>query len=150
MEIYFGNSNVFSLTNFHEPQTSKNSRASQKKIKRLEFLFRRCVNDIYYKEKIFPIQYTYYRGQRCFFSESYIHNLRSLELSVGMYIGLRVGINLSEFFDFLPGIFGYDLYNDDYVEVYRELPQPISEKQNWESRLDAFDKKMDARFNKGK
>ena len=42
------------------------------------------------------------------------------------------------------------IYNDDYVEVYRELPQPISEKQNWESRLDAFDKKMDERFNKGK
>ena len=37
MEIYFGNSNVFSLTNFHEPQTSKNSRASQKKIKKKDW-----------------------------------------------------------------------------------------------------------------
>ncbi len=147
-EIYFGNSILFSSTNYHEPQTSKNSRASLKKIKRLEFLFRRCVNDIYYKEKIFPIQYTYYRGQRCFFSESYIHNLRSLELSVGMYIGLRIGFNLNEFIDFIAGVAGYDLYYDDYKTTYNELPQALPEKPNWESKFDSADKEMDARLKK--
>ncbi len=81
MEIYFGNSNVFSSTNYHEPQTSKNIRASQKTIKRLEFLFRRCANDI-------------------------------------------------------------------YEMAYRELPQAISEKQKWESKFDAVDKKLDARLEK--
>ena len=145
-EIYFGNSDLLSSTNYHEPYNSTNLRNLKKQIKRLEFLFNTCnSSSAHYKENYISIHYINFRGKRCYFSDSY--TVWSVELSVGLYLGFRLGVNLNEFADFFAGIAGYDLEYDDISNnepLNRELPLPASEK----SKVEVLDEKMDRRVKK--
>ncbi|MBK8399186.1 MAG: hypothetical protein IPL26_28590 [Leptospiraceae bacterium] len=74
----------------------------------------------------------------------------AFELSIGIYLGLRVGINVDELIDFLRGIVGFDSLDDSSSDepVYRELPLPAHENKDWESKFEALDEKMDRRLKK--
>lgn len=92
-----------------------------------------------------------------------------IEISIGFYIGGRVGFNFGELVDFLGGFLGFDPMEDDYDESgnlpkmdwWKEknvsFPVTINEKnsfkptpqnQNWESKLDAIDEKFNKRLEK--
>lgn len=43
-----------------------------------------------------------------------IYTVDRFEISLGLYLGIRIGFNFFQTFDFLVGIFGFDPMNDDY------------------------------------
>ena len=61
-----------------------------------------------------------------------------IELSLGIYYGIRIGFNPHEFVDLLAGFIGFDPLTDDIAGI----PQPIRSKSNWEDQIDALDTKF--------
>lgn len=61
----------------------------------------------------------------------YEYSGRQIEISIGAYLGIRIGFNINEFFDLLFGIFGFDIQSDDIgknPELNKILNSP-----SWES-----------------
>jgi|JI10StandDraft_1071094.scaffolds.fasta_scaffold654057_1 hypothetical protein len=144
-QIFPGDSNLFISTNYHQPQNTNELRVWNKKIMKVDFLFRRCYSStgVIYKEK------KMYKGTKCAYNNSYLSF--PIEASVGLFLGFRIGFNVMEVFDFIFGIIGFDPMNDDISNaepLFIKLPKPLHEKKDWESKLDALDEKMDKRLNK--
>ncbi len=57
------------------------------------------------------------------------YTLPALELSFGLYYGIRIGIVLGELVDFIVGIFGYDPLDDDELHNGK-IRWEIEEKTN--------------------
>ena len=146
IQVYPGDTDFSTSVFYHEPKDLSDIRARKKQMLLFFPVFRLCKvsTSAFYKDKKLK------RGiSKCYFYESSFE--QPLELSIGLYIGIRAGFNISEFLDFLAGIAGYDLLDDDTSSTtYNELPQALPEKPNWEYKFDSVDKKVDARFNKGK
>ncbi|HMW05014.1 MAG TPA: hypothetical protein PK079_05690 [Leptospiraceae bacterium] len=66
-----------------------------------------------------------YRGKKyhTIIRDSYV--VLPMEVSFGLYYGIRLGFNPHELLDFIVGIFGFDLLDDDTTTVYVELPVPM-------------------------
>ncbi|MBP7281328.1 MAG: hypothetical protein KBA66_07125 [Leptospiraceae bacterium] len=75
-----------------------------------------------------------------FYRDSYVY--LPMEASFGLHYGIRLGFNPHELLDFLVGIFGFDLLDDDATTVYTELPIPVEQNQNWEKDLEEVDMEM--------
>ncbi|MDX1959161.1 MAG: hypothetical protein SFU98_11350 [Leptospiraceae bacterium] len=97
------------------------------------------------------------RGKTCklsYFIEKYKSNITgmkecrvypTIEFSIGLYYGFRVGVNPIEAIDFLTGLFGYDLLEDDlqenqlYVWEYRkQLKLKKEEQQKLKAKIQEF------------
>lgn len=61
-----------------------------------------------------------------------------IEISLGVYYGIRIGFNPHEFVDFIAGFIGFDPLDDDVAGI----PQPTLSKNNWEEQLDTLDNKI--------
>lgn len=78
-----------------------------------------------------------------FLRDSYV--VLPIEVSVGFLFGIRLGFNPHELLDFMVGIVGFDLLDDDISNtepIYRELPQPVKQNKMWEENLEKVDKKF--------
>jgi|JI10StandDraft_1071094.scaffolds.fasta_scaffold00964_38 hypothetical protein len=133
-ETYFG---AIGPNNFYEPINPSSLRTKNKSYKLL-------VRDRYCGTKI-----VIYKNvtHQCSYGENV--GFLPLEFSIGVYFGFRIGISVGEVLDFVVGFFGFDPMDDDFsYSVYRELPVPISQNKDWESKLDAIDEKMNMRLTK--
>jgi hypothetical protein len=63
------------------------------------------------------------------------YTILPIEISIGMYLGIRLGFNFSELADFLVGFIGFDPLGDDIAGI----PQPILLDKNWEDQIDNLD-----------
>lgn len=62
-----------------------------------------------------------------------------IEVSAGLYLGVRFGFNISEFADFLVGFIGFDPLGDDIAG----LPQPsIIQNKDWENLMNDTDESI--------
>lgn len=66
------------------------------------------------------------------------YTLLPIEISIGIYFGIRLGFNLSELADFLVGFIGFDPLDDDVAGI----PQPIIADKEWERRMDGLDRQI--------
>lgn len=46
-----------------------------------------------------------------------VHHFTAVEMTVGLYFGVKVGINFGELLDFLTGFFGADILSDDLPDM---------------------------------
>ncbi|MDX1961199.1 MAG: hypothetical protein SFU98_21700 [Leptospiraceae bacterium] len=101
----FGNSMIIP-SNSYEHIPMYPSIRNQKKLISISNIFCPCGNP---KGRTTPSQqyYTIPKESRI----SYI--FAPIEISFGLYIGVRIGFNPSEFFDFILGIFTIDIFEDD-------------------------------------
>jgi hypothetical protein len=67
------------------------------------------------------------------------YTILPIEISAGLYLGIRLGFNFSELADFLVGFVGFDPLGDDIAGI----PQPIILDKNWENQMDNLDKDID-------
>ena len=122
----YGNSFLIINTNFHEPITITN---------RTKF------KSVYMKMYINPgvgKQYTliYEFNPKEDNRGDYI--ILPVEISIGMYLGIRLGFNFSELADFIVGFVGFDPLGDDIAGI----PQPAMLDKNWENNMDTTDKQI--------
>ncbi len=144
-----GDSNLLISTSYHKPQNLDDRRVAKKEYLKVSHLFYKCsergVSGVDTYGNI-ALEAASSKGSCSFQSFYYPY---PFELSFGYNFGFRVGINLWEVLDFLLGIFGSDPFGDDTSYfIFTGAPQPLTEKKDWESKLDALDEKMDKRLNK--
>jgi hypothetical protein len=154
-ELHLGDS-IFYGTGFHEPINPRNLRTQNKNYLILT-RGKGCYDTkLYYKDE----------ARICHWTTNIV--FFPIEISLGVYFGIRVGFNIGEFVDFLGGFIGFDPIKDDYddngnlretkgwqeknvITIIRfdekDLPKPL-EKKDWESKVDALDEKMDKRLTK--
>jgi hypothetical protein len=152
-ELHLGDS-IFYGTGFHEPINPRNLRTQNKNYLILT-RGKGCYDTkLYYKEE----------ARLCHWTTNIV--FFPIEISLGIYFGIRVGFNVGEFADFIVGFVGFDPIKDDYddngnlpemkdwkeknvitiIRFYeKDLPKPL-EKKDWESKLDAIDEKMNMRL----
>ncbi|MBK6606155.1 MAG: hypothetical protein IPG24_11920 [Leptospiraceae bacterium] len=61
-----------------------------------------------------------------------------VEISIGMYLGIRLGFNFSELADFIVGFVGFDPLGDDIAGI----PQPAMLDKIGENNMDTTDKQI--------
>lgn len=66
------------------------------------------------------------------------YTILPIEISAGLYLGIRLGFNFSELADFLVGFVGFDPLGDDIAGI----PQPIILGKDWENQMDNLDKNI--------
>ena len=136
--LNLGNSLPGWWSSYHEPVGDVSLRNWNKRYKVLHIYRCRDIY-VYYKESKFHCGIAEY---------SHLPFFR-FEIASGIYLGFRIGINFDELLDFLVGFAGFDPMDDDIIYFqYRELPLPLTEKKDWESKLDTLDEKMDKRLTK--
>ncbi len=110
--IRYGNSIILNNTSFHEPMQLTNRNSSKRISLHSMFLFlfiggNKSVTFIYDTD---PKEDS--RGD---------YTILPIEISAGLYLGIRLGFNFSELADFLVGFVGFDPLGDDIEGI----PQPI-------------------------
>ncbi len=143
-QVFPGYSSFDTTTIYHKAKILDDIRAARKEhLIVVSNSFGRCQMD---EAKYRNILLT--KGRGCSYYSQRYYPL-PMEFFIGYNYGFRIGINFTELLDFLVGIVGFDALGDDIsYSVYMKAPQPLPEKKDWESNLDALDEKMDKRLTK--